>query len=146
MKFRFLDGVVSSALDGPGQIMTEFTFPQSEDYLNTHFHKPSQIPFTIVLEAMAASAGRLIEVVTENKARALMMKVEEANFLNPVSGGDKLVVESKLLGIQDRTGEKVGMARTRVKGWVSEKAVAEACIVYLCFPVRLAHRGSEQLR
>ena len=67
MKFRFLDGIVSSSLEREGKIVTHVTFPQVEDYLATPFHSPSQVPFTIVLEAMAASGGRLIEVVSREK-------------------------------------------------------------------------------
>jgi len=142
MKFRFLDGVVSADGGQNGRVVTEVTFPPSEDYVGTPFHRPLQVPFTIVLEALAASAGRLIEVVTDNKAVALMVKVEKANFLYPVSAGDKLLVHSEMIGIQDKTGEKAGMAHAKATGWVGERTVAEAQIVYLCVPVKLTHGGS----
>jgi len=136
MKFRFLDGVVSSNLEGRGKIVTHVTFPQSEDYLATPFHGPSQVPFTIVLEAMAASAGRLIEMVSDNKAIGLMVKVDEANFTATVSAGEKMLVHSELLGIQDRDGAKVGLARARSQALVANRAVAEARIAFLCLPVK----------
>ena len=136
MKFRFLDGVLSSNLEGQEKIVTHVTFPQSEDYLATPFHEPSQVPFTIVLEAMAASGGRLIEAVSNNKLVCLMIKVDEANFTAAVSAGERMLVHSELLGMQDRDGVKVGLARTRSQALVANKAVAEASIAFLCVPVK----------
>jgi len=132
MRFRFLDRVVSS--EPEGGIVTEVTFPGSEDYVGAPFHNPGEVPATIVLEAMAASAGRLIEVVSRDRAVGLMIKVEEARFLAHVAGGDCMKVRSELIGMQDKSGQSVGLARTR--GWASigDKAVAEASIVYLCLP------------
>ena len=136
MKFRFLDGVASSSLDGQGKIVTYVTFPQSEDYLTTPFHGPLRVPFTIVLEAMAASGGRLIELVSENQAIGLMIKVDEANFTAPVSAGDRLLVHSELLGMQDRNGVTVGLARTHSQALVADRTVAEAHIAFLCIPAK----------
>ena len=136
MRFRFLDGVASSSLEGQGKIVTHVTFPQSEDYLATPFHRSSQVPFTIILEAMAASGGRLIELISENRAVGLMVKVDKANFAAPVSAGEKLLVRSELLGMQYRNGVKVGLARTHSQALVADRTVAEARIAFLCLPVK----------
>lgn len=136
MKFRFLDGVVSSSLEGREKIVTHVTFPQSEDYLATPFHRSSQVPFTIVLEAMAASGGRLIEVVSEERVVGLMMKIDEANFKATVSAGERMLVHSELLGMQDKSGAKVGLARTRSRALVGDRTVAEARIAFLCVPAK----------
>ena len=134
MRFRFLDGIVSSSLDGEGKIVTHVTFPRVEDYLATPFHRTSQVPFTIVLEAMAASGGRLIEVVSQDKVVGLLVKVDEASFITSVSAGDRMLVHSELLGMQDREGIKVGLARTRSQALIGDKPVAEARIAFLCVP------------
>lgn len=136
MKFRFLDGVMSSSLEGEESIVTHVTFPETEDYLATPFHNPLEVPFTIVLEAMAASGGRLIELVSQNKVVGLMIKVDEANFQAPVAGGERMLVHSELLGMQDKNGAKVGLARTRSRALVADRTVAEACIAFLCLPVK----------
>lgn len=136
MRFRFLDGVVSFASEGQGSAITEVTFPSSEDYLDTAFHRPSQVPFTIVLEAMAASGGRLIELVSQNKLVGLMLKIDEASFIASVSGGERLLVHSEVLGMQDKNGDKVGLARTHMRARVADRLVAEARIAYLCIPAR----------
>lgn len=136
MKFRFLDGVVSSGLNGQETVITHVTFPESEDYLATPFHRALQVPSTIVLEAMAASGGRLIELVSKNRAVGMMIKIDEANFIAPVAAGERMLVQSELLGIQDRNGVKVGLARTRCQASVNDRAVAEARIAYLCLPVQ----------
>jgi len=136
MKFRFLDRLISSNLEGLGRVVTDVTFPKLEDYLATPFHEPSKVPFTIVLEAMAASGGRLIEVVSDHKVVGLMVKVDEANFMASVSAGDTMVVHSELLGMQDRNGVKVGLARIRSQALVADKAVAEARIAFLCLPLK----------
>lgn len=134
MRFKFLDGVVSSDLEDPGKIVTEVTFPKVEDYLATPFHELSKVPSTIVLEAMAASGGKLIELASCHKVVGLMVKVDEANFAAPVSAGDTLYVHSELLGMQDRNGDKVGLARTRSRALIMGRAVAEARIAFLCLP------------
>ena len=136
MKFRFLDGVVSSSFDGQEKIITHVTFPQSEDYLATPFHRTAQVPSTIVLEAMAASGGRLIELVSENRVVGLMIKVDEASFIAPVCGGERMLVHSELLGMQHRDGLKVGLARARSQAFVGDRPVAEARIAFLCLPVK----------
>lgn len=136
MKFRFLDGVVSSSPDGEGKVVTHVTFPQSEDYLATPFHKAAQVPSTIVLEAMAASGGRLIELVSKNRAVGLMIKVDEASFIAPVCAGERMLIHSELLGMQDRNGLKVGLARTRSQAFVADRTVAEARIAFLCLPMK----------
>lgn len=143
MRFRFLDGVASTDGVQNGKIVTQVTFPLSEDYVGGPFHNAGQIPFTIILEALAASGGRLIEVVTKDKAVALMVKVEDASFLSMVNAGDKLLVHSEILGLQDKTGARVGLGRTLCRGVVDKKPVAEANIVYLCMPSQLTRRKAE---
>ena len=136
MKFRFLDGIVSSSLEGEGKVVTHVTFPQVEDYLATPFHSPSQVPFTIVLEAMAASGGRLIEVVSREKVVGFMIKIDEVNFRAPVSAGERMLVHSELLGMQDKNGQKVGFARIWNQAVVEDRVIAEGRIAFLCVPTK----------
>ncbi|MCZ6625983.1 MAG: hypothetical protein O7B35_17425 [Deltaproteobacteria bacterium] len=136
MKFRFLDEVVSFDRDGSGSIVTSKTFSQTEDYLEGPFHPPSRIPSSLVLETMAASGGRLIEIVSQDNAFGILLRVEEARFFSPVGPGDQVLVRSELLGIQDQRGELIGLARTQSQAFVEDKPVAEACIVFLCVPVK----------
>ena len=136
MKFRFFDGVISSSLEGEGKVVTHVTFPQSEDYLATPFHEAAQVPSTIVLEAVAASGGRLIELVSGSRAIGLMIKVDEARFIAPVCAGERMLVHSELLGMQCRDGSKVGLARTRSQAFVADRPVAEARIAFLCVPMK----------
>ncbi|MBI2989157.1 MAG: hypothetical protein HYY45_20540 [Deltaproteobacteria bacterium] len=136
MKFRFLDGVISSTTEGNEKIVTHVTFPESEDYLASPFHEPSQVPSTIVLEAMAASGGRLIEIVSQSRAVALMVKIDEARFAARVRAGQRMLVHSELVGMQDKDGLKVGLARTRNQAFVADQPVAEARIAFLCLPVK----------
>ncbi|MFQ5903554.1 MAG: hypothetical protein ACE5JO_07685 [Candidatus Binatia bacterium] len=136
MKFRFLDRVVSCDLEGPGRIVTLKTFSRTEDYLEGPFHSPSRIPSSLVLETMAASGGRLIEVVSQDNAFGLVLRVEDARFLSPVAPGDQVLVRSELLGMQDQRGESIALARTQGQASVEGKPVAEARIVFLCVPAK----------
>jgi 3-hydroxymyristoyl/3-hydroxydecanoyl-(acyl carrier protein) dehydratase len=136
MKFCFLDGVVSSSLEGEEKVVTHVTFPQSEDYLTTPFHKAAQVPSTIVLEAVAASGGRLIELVSGSRSVGLMIKIDEASFIAPVCAGERMLVHSELLGMQHPDGLKVGLARTRGQAFVGDRPVAEARIAFLCLPMK----------
>jgi len=136
MKFPFVGQVISSDMENGGRIVTEVTFPTSEDYLNGPFHPPGQVPFTIILEAMAGSAGRLIGMMSEDNSVAMMVKVETANMFAPVGAGDRMLVRSELLGIQDTTGEKIGFARAFIQAVVSDRPVADARISFLCVPTK----------
>jgi 3-hydroxymyristoyl/3-hydroxydecanoyl-(acyl carrier protein) dehydratase len=136
MKFRFLDGVVSSSLDGQEKVVTRVTFPEVEDYITGPFHTKAQVPCTIILEAMAASGGRLIELASDNRVVGLMIKVDEASFLTPVCGGERMLVHSELLGMQYRDGLRLGLARTRSQAFVADRPVAEARIAFLCLPAK----------
>ncbi len=136
MKFRFLDEVVSFDQDGSGKIVTVKTFSRTEDYLEGPFHPPSRIPSSLVLETIAASGGRLIEVVSQDNAFGILLRVEEAHFFSPVGPGDQVLVRSELLGIQDQRGQSIGLARTQGQAFVEDKPVAEACIVFLCVPAK----------
>ena len=136
MKFRFLDRVVSFDPEGPERIVTLKTFSRTEDYLEGPFHSPLRIPSSLVLETMAASGGRLIEVVSQDNAFGIMLRVEEARFFSPVAPGDQMLVRSELLGMQDQRGESIALARTKSQASVKDKTVAEARIVFLCVPAK----------
>jgi len=136
MKFPFVGQVISSDMENGGWIITEVTFPTSEDYLEGPFHTPGQVPFTIIIEAMAGSAGRLIGMMSEDNLIAMMVKVEKADMLVPVAAGERMLVRSELLGIQDTTGEKIGFARASIQAVVSDRPVADARISFLCVPTK----------
>lgn len=136
MNFRFLDRVVSFDSEEPGRIITVKTFSRTEDYLEGPFHSPSRIPSSLVLETIAASGGRLIEAVSQDRVFGIMLRVEEARFLSPVTPGDQMIVRSELLGMQDQTGESIGLARTRGEALVGDQPVAQARIVFLCVPAK----------
>lgn len=135
MKFNFLGRVISVEADGGGRIVTSQSFPQGEDYLESPFHPPSQVPATLILESMAASGGRLVRAVSGEKAFGLVVRVEEARFWSSVKAGEEVLVRSELLGIQDKSGESFGLARTRSQAFVGDEPVAEARIVFICVPV-----------
>lgn len=134
MKFDFLGRVISVAADGCWKILTSRRFARTEDYSDSPFHPPAQIPATLIVESMAASGGHLVGAASGGKVLGLMVRVEEASFFAPVQAGDEVVVRSELLGMQDGTGGSIGLAKTSCRASIGDKPVAEARIVFLCIP------------
>lgn len=136
MNYHFLDQVVSFNPEGGGRIVTVKTFLTDGDYLEGPFHSPAEIPSSIVLESMAQSAGRLIEAVSQNRAYGIMLKVQKAQFFFPVAPGNRLLVHSEMLGMQDQKGEWLSLAETESRAVVEDRDVAQARLIFLCVPTK----------
>lgn len=128
MRFRFVDEVLSVEPGENGKIVTVTAIPPSATYLQGPF-RPAEVPPSIVLESMAQSAGRLI-FATHPRRGVLLIKVEDVQFLRPLTGGERLTVRSELLGVHGDP-DTTAVARASVEGSVDGTPVAAGRLLFL---------------
>lgn len=128
MTFRFVDRVLSVEPGERGKITTLTVIPAASPYLEGPFN-PGVLPSSIVLEALAQSAGRLI-LETYPRRGVLLIKVEDIQFFRPLGGGEHLTIRSELLGFHGDT-ETTGVASAVGEASVDGAPVAEARLLFL---------------
>ena len=134
MRFRFIDRVIEFKSGEGARLVTAKTFPESHEFIEGHPHRPGEVSTCLVLEALATSGVHLVFCHTSEQFLGVLLKVDVAEILAPVYAGDEVVVHTELLAFQPKTGETVGLARTRGEVFVKERHVAKAQLVLLCFP------------
>ena len=140
MHYQCADRILEIDADA-GKIVLLKTFPRTEDCFNGTFRQATEVPSSLVLETMASAGALLLAIRSQYRANALLLKVNWAAFPQPVLAGASLTVRSSLTATQgDWTGtadagQAVGMGQTLAKGFVGEKQVAEADLLFLCVPM-----------
>lgn len=97
----------------------------NEPYFVGHFPTLKVMPGVLIIEAMAQAAGILVAYrfpATRGKIMFLA-SVEEAKFRRPVTPGDQLRLEMKLLRLKSTVAKMQGTAR------VDGQVVAEAVLM-----------------
>ena len=128
MTFRFVDRVLSVEPGERGKITTLTIIPAASPYLEGPVNL-GVLPSSIVLEALAQSAGRLI-LQTYPRRGVLLIKVEDIQFFHRPGGGEHLTIRSELLGFHgdpDTTGVASAVGEASVDG----APVAEARLLFL---------------
>lgn len=134
MRFRFIDRVISFERGERPRLVTAKAFPPSDEYTEGHPQRPGEIPTCLVLETLATSGVHLVYSETEGQVVGVLLRVEEARIFSSVAAGEEIVVHTELLGMQPQAQKSVGLARTEGRAFVSDRQVAEARLVLLCFP------------
>lgn len=142
MRYRFIDKVVSLALDGVPRIEVLKTFDAGDDA----FTGPSgsaRVPESLLLELMAMTGGQLIIRHLAEHRLPLLLKVPECRFDRAVPPGVGLRAVATLRGSSAVAGDTdVVEAATEV--YAGDARVAAAVLMYLCVSVPgvdLAARG-----
>jgi 3-hydroxymyristoyl/3-hydroxydecanoyl-(acyl carrier protein) dehydratase len=141
MNYKFVDRILEIDAHGGGTITTCKTFPRTEDYFDGTFRRQSEVPTSLVLEAVASASSFLLIVRSRYRAMGLLLKLACARFARPVLAGDRIVLQSRIVAIQgDWTDPTVapqdlGMAEIHTRGTVGDVLVAEAEALYLCVPM-----------
>lgn len=113
----------------------------SEDYFADHFPGFPVVPGVIQIEALAQLSGKLIEVTLfQNEQRwvwPILSMVQKAKFRRFVRPGDTLVLHTELVALRDES------ARCKVRGEVDGQRTADADLVFVFNPDRLAKDESQ---
>src|SRR3984885_14702966 len=98
----------------------------NEPFFNGHFPGAPIMPGVLIIEAMAQAGGALLLTEVEDRDNKLMVftSIERAKFRRPVTPGDQLRLEIKVVGWRAVRG----MVAARMEGiaYVGGKKVAEA--------------------
>src|SRR5438093_12121164 len=86
MRYRFIDKVVSLALDGHPRIEVEKTFHGDDDAF-TGPSGPARVPASLLLELMAMTGGHLVFHHLGGRRLPLLLKVPECRFESPAGPG-----------------------------------------------------------
>jgi beta-hydroxyacyl-ACP dehydratase FabZ len=98
----------------------------NEPFFQGHFPGAPLMPGVLIIESMAQVAGVLIyrDLPEKEKKLIYFTGIENAKFRRPVTPGDQLLIEMKLLVRRNNFGKMAGTAS------VDGKLVAEAVVVF----------------
>jgi 3-hydroxymyristoyl/3-hydroxydecanoyl-(acyl carrier protein) dehydratase len=111
MNYHFVDKILE--LEHGKAILSQKSISRSEDYFDEFFPRLSCVPNSLIIESLAYSAALLAFVTTEFRSLALLLMVDDAKFERPVLPGDQMLLEVKLLSLQDTAGLFQGTVRVR---------------------------------
>src|SRR2546430_8614133 len=98
MRYRFIDKVVSLALDGHPRTEVETTFHGDDDAF-TGPSGPARVPASLLLELMAMTGGHLVFHHLGGRRLPLLLKVPECRFESPAGPGVALRAVADLPGV-----------------------------------------------
>lgn len=125
--FEMIDRVVELALDEPRIVMAA-TVPKSSPVFEGHWPGYPLMPAVLLIETMAQTSGLLILSRMRFVRIPFLAAVKNAKIRRPVSPGDELLVEAKLL--HEGSGFTVAESEIRVGG----KQVCEAELTHRTMP------------
>jgi len=130
MRYRFIDEIVSLALDGTPRIEVAKRFDPDEDVFGGP-QGPARVPDSMLLELMAMTGGHLIYRYLGGSRLPLLLKVPECRFDGVASAGDRLRALATLRGLTPvADGTSVGEADAEV--YVESTSIARARLLFVC--------------
>ncbi len=142
MRYRFIDKVLSLALDGVPRIEVLKTFDAGDDA----FTGPSgsaRVPESLLLELMAMTGGQLVFRHLGEHRLPLLLKVPECRFDRAVRPGVALRATAALRGAS-AVGNDTDVVEAATEVYAGDERVAAGVLMYLCVSVPgvdLAARG-----
>ena len=102
----------------------------NEPFFQGHFPGYPIMPGVLVIEAMAQAGGiiMLAEIADRHKKLVVFTGIERAKFRRPVTPGDQLRIEVKVLSFRPRAGRIEG------KAYVDGKLACEAVVMCQLVP------------
>ncbi len=143
MRYLFIDRILEIDAHGGGTITTSKAFPRSEEYFDGTFRRQGEVPASLLLETMATAGSSLLTVRSRYQAHALLLKVNRAAFQRPAHAGDRVVVRSRLAGVQgdwarpDWAADAPSLAEVHAEAFVGGEPVADAALLFVCLPLAL---------
>lgn len=96
----------------------------AEEHLHDHFPGFAVMPETLMIEAMAQTAGILVGEARNFEEKVILAKIKKAAFFDYVKPGDTLKLEAKIESIAAEA------ATTSGKITCQEKAIAEIDLMF----------------
>jgi 3-hydroxyacyl-[acyl-carrier-protein] dehydratase len=125
--FEMIDRVIELALDEPRIVMSA-TVPKSSPVFEGHWPGYPLMPAVLLIEAMAQTSGLLILSRMRFARIPFLAAVRSAKVRRPVSPGDELLIEARLL----HEGSGFTVAASRIK--VGERQVCDAELTHRTMP------------
>jgi len=143
MRYRFVDEIVSLALDGAPRIEVAKRFDPGDDVFGWP-EGPERVPDSMLLELMAMTGGQLIFRHLGGTRLPLLLKVPECRFDGAASAGDRLSAVATLRGLVPvADGTSVGEADAEV--YLERVPIAHARLMFVCVePPGVEASGIEQ--
>ena len=133
MRYRFIDKVVSLALDGQLRIEVEKTFHGDDDVFSGP-SGPTRVPDSLLLELMAMTGGHLIFRHLGGSRLPLLLKVPECRFEGAAGPEIALRAVANLKGIS-AISDDASVAESSAGVFAGEERVATGTLLYLCVSV-----------
>ncbi|OGF59432.1 MAG: hypothetical protein A2Y62_05945 [Candidatus Fischerbacteria bacterium RBG_13_37_8] len=116
----------------------------SEDFFTDHFPRYPIMPGVLVIEAMAQLSGVLLQATVkrdyDRNVKAILTMLEKVKFRNAARPGDSLLLDSKIISVNDDSGRIISTAT------VDEKLIAEAEMMFVWFALEDAQLLEEEQR
>jgi 3-hydroxymyristoyl/3-hydroxydecanoyl-(acyl carrier protein) dehydratase len=79
------------------------TVTHGEDFLDYQLSPLPVMPASLLVEAQAQVAGILVSATFDFQGKALLAKVERAEFMRPVTTGDRMILIARIREVKGRT-------------------------------------------
>ncbi|MBI4862604.1 MAG: hypothetical protein HY815_20445 [Candidatus Riflebacteria bacterium] len=79
------------------------TITHGEDFLEFQLTPVPCLPISLLIEAQAQVAGILVSASYEFKGKALLAKVDRAEYYRPLTTGDRLIITARLAELRGPT-------------------------------------------
>ena len=133
MRYRFVDEIVSLALDGAPRIEVAKRFDPGDDVFSGP-QGPERVPESMLLELMAMTGGHLIFRHLGRSRLPLLLKVPECRFEGTASAGERLRAVADLRGLSS-VADGTSVAETDAQVYLETKRIAQARMMFVCISV-----------
>jgi 3-hydroxymyristoyl/3-hydroxydecanoyl-(acyl carrier protein) dehydratase len=130
MRYRFVDEIVSLALDGAPRIEVAKRFDPDDDVFSGP-QGPRRVPESMLLELMAMTGGQLIFRHLGENRLPLLLKVPECRFDGAASAGERLRAVAALRGLT-AVADGTSVAETETEIYAEDTPIARARLMFVC--------------
>src|SRR2546427_5166298 len=130
MRYRFVDEILSLALDGAPRIEVAKRFGADDDVFSGP-QGPERVPESMLLELMATTGGHLVFRHLGEGRLPLLLKVPECRFEGTASAGERLRAVAVLSGVAS-VGDGPSAAGTETRIYLETRQIAHARLMFVC--------------
>ena len=77
------------------------TITHGEDFLDFQITPMPCLPASMLVEAQAQTAGILVQATYDFRGKAILAKVDRAEFFRPVTTGDRMLMTARMRDVRD---------------------------------------------